>query len=180
VGTVYAVESASTLKVSIALPLYLLAQRARKDGFKVLLSGQGADELFGGYARYEADAREGRLPEALDRDLRHIAEVNLERDDAATMAHGVELRVPFLDLRVVGASRRMGPSLKVRPNGKDYIRKYVLRKVAEKYLPREVAQAPKKAIQYGTGAQKTLERLARSQGCAPAGRLESLYRDVFR
>jgi asparagine synthase (glutamine-hydrolysing) len=179
-GTVYAVESASQQKVSIALPLYLLAQRARKDGFKVLLSGQGADELFGGYARYEAAVREGRLAEALDHDLRHIAEVNLERDDAATMAHGVELRVPFLDLRVVAASRRMGPSLKVRPNGKDYIRKYILRKVAEKYLPREVARAPKKAIQYGTGAQKTLERLAKSKGCALAGSLESLYRDVFR
>ena len=52
--------------------------------------------------------------------------------------------------------------------------------LSQRTLPREVAQAPKKAIQYGTGAQKTLERLARSQGCAPAGRLESLYRDVFR
>jgi asparagine synthase (glutamine-hydrolysing) len=179
-GTVYAVESANMLKVSIALPLYLLAQRARKDGFKVLLSGQGADELFGGYARYEAASREGRLAEELDHDLRYIAEVNLERDDAATMAHGVELRVPFLDMRVVGASRRMGPSLKVRPNGKDYIRKYILRKVAEKYLPREVAHAPKKAIQYGTGAQKTLERLAKSKGCTPAGYLELLYGNVFR
>jgi asparagine synthase (glutamine-hydrolysing) len=179
-GTVYAVESANMLKVSIALPLYLLAQRARRDGFKVLWSGQGADELFGGYARYEAAARERRLAEALDHDLRHIAEVNLERDDAVTMAHGVELRVPFLDMRVVAVSRRMGPSLKVRPNGKDYIRKYVLRKVAEKYLPREVAQAPKKAIQYGTGVQKTIERLAKSKGCTPAGFLETTYRNVFR
>jgi asparagine synthase (glutamine-hydrolysing) len=179
-GTVYAVESANMLKVSIALPLYLLAQHARKDGYKVLLSGQGADELFAGYARYEAAFREDRLADELDHDLRHIAEVNLERDDAATMAHGVELRVPFLDMRVVAASRRMGPSLKVRPNGKDYIRKYILRKVAEKYLPREVSSAPKKAIQYGTGVQKTLERLAKSKGCTPAGYLESTYRNVFR
>ncbi len=176
-GTVCAVESPDLQRVAIALPLYLLAQHARKDGFKVLLSGQGADELFAGYARYEAAAN---LEEMLDHDLRHIAEVNLERDDAATMAHGVELRVPFLDMRVVGASRRMGPSLKVRPNGKDYIRKYILRKVAEKYLPREVANAPKKAIQYGTGAQKTIERLAKSRGCTPAGFLENIYRDVFR
>jgi asparagine synthase (glutamine-hydrolysing) len=179
-GTVYAVESANALKASIALPLYLLAQHARKDGFKVLLSGQGADELFGGYSRYEAATRDGRLAEALDHDLRHIAEVNLERDDAVTMAHGVELRVPFLDMQVVAASRRMGADLKVRPNGKDYIRKYILRKVAEKYLPRELASAPKKAIQYGTGAQKTLDRLARSKGFTPAGNLESLYRNVFR
>ncbi len=52
-GTVYAVESADPVKVSIALPLYILAQKARNDGYRVLLSGQGADELFAGYARYE-------------------------------------------------------------------------------------------------------------------------------
>jgi asparagine synthase (glutamine-hydrolysing) len=46
-GTVYAVESADPVKVSIALPLYILAQKARNDGYRVLLSGQGADELFG-------------------------------------------------------------------------------------------------------------------------------------
>jgi asparagine synthase (glutamine-hydrolysing) len=179
-GTVYAVESADPVKVSIALPLYILAQKARNDGYRVLLSGQGADELFAGYARYEKAFDEGRLEKELDHDLRHIAEVNLERDDAATMAHGVELRVPFLDMRVVAAARHMGPSLKVRHNGKDYIRKYVLRKVAEKYLPPEVASAPKKAIQYGTGVQKTLEKLARTRGSTPAGYLESLYRKVFR
>jgi asparagine synthase (glutamine-hydrolysing) len=88
-------------------------------------------------------------------------------------------------MRVLAASRRMGADLKVRhlkvrPNGKDYIRKYILRKVAEKYLPPEVARAPKKAIQYGTGVQKTLERLAKSKGCTPAGYLESTYRNVFR
>ncbi len=47
-GTVYAVESADPMKVSIALPLYILAQKARNDGYRVLLSGQGADELFAG------------------------------------------------------------------------------------------------------------------------------------
>jgi asparagine synthase (glutamine-hydrolysing) len=72
-----------------------------------------------------------------------------------------------------------GPVLKVRHNGKDYIRKYVLRKVAEKYLPPEVASA-EKAIQYGTGVQKTLERLAKSRCQTPAEYLESLYRNVFR
>jgi asparagine synthase (glutamine-hydrolysing) len=179
-GTVYAVESADPVKISIALPLYLLAQKARNDGCRVLLSGQGADELFGGYARYEKAFEDERLEKELDHDLRHIADINLERDDMATMAHGVELRVPFLDMRVVTAARRMGPSLKVRRNGKDYIRKYVLRKVAEKYLPTEVASAPKKAIQYGTGVQKTLERQARSKGSTLAGYLESLYRNVFR
>jgi len=176
---VYAVESADPVKVSIALPLYILAREARRDGYKVLLSGQGADELFGGYARHEAAAGDGTLAGALRHDLEHIAEVNLERDDAATMAHGVELRVPYLDMRVIRVARRIDPSLKVYFDGKNYIRKYVLRKMSEKYLPREVSHAPKKAIQYGTGVQKTIERLAaKSNFKGINGYLQSLYEDI--
>lgn len=179
-GVVYAVESADPMKVSIALPLYILAREARRDGYRVLLSGQGADELFGGYARHEAAAREGWLGEALQRDLEHIAEVNLERDDAATMAHGVELRVPYLDLKVISLAQRIDPSLKVYFDGKDYIRKYVLRKMSEKYLPREISYAPKKAIQYGTSTQKTLERLARKRNSKISEHLKSLYEEHFK
>ena len=176
-GVVYAIESAEPLQVSIALPLYLLAQRAREDGYRVLISGQGADELFAGYARYEAAG--AALGGMLDRDLRRLAEANLERDDAATMAHGVELRVPYLARQVVAVARRTGPDLKLRANGKGYIRKYVLRKVAEKHLPGEVAAAPKKAIQYGTSVQRALERLAKARGCGLPDFLDSVYRDVL-
>lgn len=175
----YAVESADPMKVSIALPLFILAREARRDGYKVLLSGQGADELFGGYARHESAAGDGRLPGALQHDLEHIAEVNLERDDAATMAHGIELRVPYLDMRVIGVAQRTDPSLKVYFDGKNYIRKYVLRKMSEKYLPREVSYAPKKAIQYGTSTRKTLEKLALKRNFKDTkGYLQSLYEGI--
>jgi asparagine synthase (glutamine-hydrolysing) len=176
---VYAIESANPVSVSIALPLYILSAKARKDGYKVLLSGQGSDELFAGYSRYEGGFAEGRLQEMLEHDQRHIAEVNLERDDAAAMASGLELRVPYLDLEVIGLARQLDPSLKLRVNGKDYIRKYVLRKVAEKYFPQEVSSAPKKAIQYGTGIQKTLERLAKKNGTDLQGYLQTLYKVVL-
>lgn len=176
---VYAVESADPVKVSIALPLFILAREARLDGYKVLLSGQGADELFGGYARYEAAASDGTLPDMLQYDLAHIAEVNLERDDAAMMAHGIELRVPYLDMRVINVAQHIDPSLKVYFDGKNYIRKYVLRKMSEKYLPREVSYAPKKAIQYGTSTQKALERLASKRNFKGInGYLQSLYEDI--
>lgn len=179
-NVIYAVESADPLKVSIAMPIYLLAREARKSGFKVLLSGQGADELFGGYARYEAGAGDGTLGEMLRHDLEHIAEVNLERDDAATMAHGVEMRVPYLDMGVISVAQRIDPSLKVSFDGKDYIRKYVLRKISETYLPREVSYAPKKAIQYGTSVQKVLERLAHKKGFKGINdHFQSLYKSVF-
>jgi asparagine synthase (glutamine-hydrolysing) len=176
---VYAVESADPLKVSIALPLFILAREAGRDGYKVLLSGQGADELFGGYARYVQAFAGGGLPDMLGHDLRHIAGVNLERDDAATMAHGIELRVPYLDMKVISVAQRIDPSLKVYFDGKNYIRKYVLRKMSEKYLPREVSYAPKKAIQYGTSAQKALEKLAFKRNFKGInGYLQSLYEDI--
>jgi asparagine synthase (glutamine-hydrolysing) len=175
---VYAVESADPMKVSIALPLFILAREARTSGYKVLLSGQGADELFGGYARYETAG--DMLAEMLQHDLGRIAEVNLERDDAATMAHGVELRVPYLDLGVIAVAQQTDPSLKVYFNGKDYIRKYVLRKMSEKYLPPEVSYAPKKAIQYGTSTQKAIQKLAAKKNFKGINDyLQSLYEGVF-
>ena len=116
----------------------------------------------------------------LQSDLRQIAGNNLERDDAAAMAHGVEMRVPYLDLAVIGISQRIDTSLKVYFDGKDYIRKYILRILSEKYLPDEIASAPKKAIQYGTGVQKTLEKLAKSEGYKGTGDyFQSLYKVVF-
>ncbi|MCD1293815.1 asparagine synthetase B [Methanocella sp. CWC-04] len=178
---IYAIESHEPVKVSIALPIFYLAREVRRSGFRVMLSGQGADELFGGYARYEIAQEEGRLADMLGHDLRHIAEANLERDDAATMAHGVELRVPYLDLNVIGVSQKIDASLKVYFDGKGYIRKYILRKMAERYLPHEISIAPKKAIQYGTSVQKVLARLARDNGFKGdlAGYFRSLYEVVF-
>ena len=174
---IHSIESPDLMKVSIALPIFILAREARRSGYKVLLSGQGADELFGGYARYETAGEE--LPEMLQRDLRQIAEVNLERDDAAVMAHGVELRVPYLDLGVITVAQRTDPSLKVYFNGKDYIRKYVLRKMSEKYLPPEVSYVPKKAIQYGTSAQKAIQKLAAKKNFKDINDyLQSLYEDI--
>ncbi|RXA21705.1 asparagine synthetase B [Methanosarcina sp. MSH10X1] len=163
---IYSTESIDPMKISIGLPLYFVAKAAKEEGKRVLLTGQGADELFGGYSRHESFLEEG--PEVLDSeiysDLRKISTINLERDDMVTMANSVELRVPFLDREVIRTGLAIHPELKVLKRDNLYIRKYILRKAAEGMLPPELLWKEKKAIQYGTGVQKVLDRFAREAG----------------
>jgi asparagine synthase (glutamine-hydrolysing) len=165
-SVIYSTESTDPMKIAIGLPLYFVAKTAKEDGKRVLLTGQGADELFGGYSRHEGFFEQG--PKVLDReiysDLKNISTVNLERDDMVTMANSVELRVPFLDKNVIKTALAIRPELKVLKRNELYIRKYILRKAADGLLPSELLWKEKKAIQYGTGVQKVLDKLAREAG----------------
>jgi asparagine synthase (glutamine-hydrolysing) len=154
-----AIESPDPLMVSIALPLYFASKYARGDGLAVIMSGQGADELFAGYRRYESLNSED-LVKALKTDLDNIAQKNLERDDAVTMANSVELRVPYLDKKVIELALCISPELKIH-NG---IRKYILRLAASKILPDELAWKEKKAAQYSSGIYSAMEKVARKNG----------------
>ncbi|HII91821.1 MAG TPA: asparagine synthetase B [Methanosarcina sp.] len=163
---IYSTESTDPMKIAIGLPLYFVAKTAKEDGKRVLLTGQGADELFGGYSRHEDFLEQG--PEVLDReiysDIQNISVINLERDDMVTMANSMELRVPFLDKEVIKTGLAISPELKILKKDGLYIRKYILRKAAEGLLPSELLWKEKKAIQYGTGVQKVLDKFARDAG----------------
>jgi asparagine synthase (glutamine-hydrolysing) len=154
-----AIESYSPLDVAIALPLYALAEQAGVAGFASILMGQGADELFAGYSKYAnlPFASGETLRNALEIDILNIARDNLERDNLAAASHSLDVVLPYLDPRVVAFALSVDPAWKVH-NG---INKYVLRKVAEQVMPRELAYRQKKAIQYGTGINTMLQKLAR-------------------
>ena len=96
----------------------------------------------------------------MKKDLGNIARNNLERDDAVTMANSVELRVPYLDRKVVELARRIVPELKIH-NG---IRKYILRMASSMILPDELVWKEKKAAQYSSGVYSAMEKLARKNG----------------
>ncbi|MDD4749989.1 MAG: asparagine synthase-related protein, partial [Methanosarcinaceae archaeon] len=163
---IWTLETVDPLKIAIGLPLYIVAKEARKAGVRVLLTGQGSDELLAGYRRHEVffEAGEDVLDREIFGDLCKISELNLERDDMVTMANGVELRVPFLDPEVIRVGLAISPELKVQKRNGAYIRKYILRKVARDLLSPELALKEKKAMQYGTGVQKVLDKLAREEG----------------
>ena len=166
----FAIEEPNPMNLAIGIPLYFATKLAREDNTKVLLSGQGADELFGGYAKYLTN------PSLMEKDIVEIAEKNLARDDKIAMLNSVEGRFPFLDLNVVRSGLRTPLEYKIN-NG---IRKAILREVAlEIGLPEEVAYREKKACQYGSNAQKILEKIAKKEGLTLSQFAEKLFYDVF-
>jgi asparagine synthase (glutamine-hydrolysing) len=180
---VYTIEDADPMKIEIGLPLFATAEKARSNGIGVIFSGQGSDELFGGYSRYlrvlEEYGYDG-LQNKLWQDILEISEVNLQRDEAVTTANGVELKVPFLDVNVIHIAMTIHPSLKIQDQN-DKLRKRVLRKTAEMLeIPSEAVKRPKKAVQYGSGVDKAIKRLAIKNGYKHiAAYLKAVFDQVF-
>lgn len=160
------IEEPDPIKTSIGIPIYWTAEKASDLGFRVMLAGQGADELFGGYKRYLSNClrySEGELRRIMSNDVIHMYEKNFERDSKICSFHNVELRLPFASYPIAKFAISLSPKLKIK-SSKDYLRKHVLRQAAENLgLPHVIANKPKKAIQYATGVNKTLKKLAKKE-----------------
>ena len=155
---VKAIGDDNLMKVGVGLTTYFATKMVADDGIKVAFSGQGADELFGGYKRYLKSFVDGTLNYDLRVDMSNMYHVNLERDDACSMLNGVELRLPFLDKTLVELVLNIPDNKKI-VSMHDDMRKSILRKIAfEEGLDYEIAYRPKKAAQYGTGIDKILRK----------------------
>ena len=171
------------LKVSVGVPLYFAARKAKKDGLSVMLSGQGGDELFGGYNRYLALAAKDRsaLKAAMQKDVDNAYIDNLDRDIAICKAFGIGLSFPYMDEAFGKCAEGIPTELKVYEldgktkeefecvdeveGGKKFIRKYLLRHLAADIgLPKYILDRKKKAAQYGSESQKLIEKLAKKNG----------------
>ena len=155
---VHAIGDDNLMKVGVGLTTYFATRLAHEDSIKVAVSGQGADELFGGYNRYLKSFDEGTLEIEIREDISNMYHVNLERDDACAMLNSVELRLPFLDEKLVEYAINLPVKYKISGSG-DILRKNILRKLAfNEGLDTEIAYRPKKAAQYGTGIDKILRK----------------------
>ena len=152
------------MSVQIALPLYLVAERVAADGFDRLALGQGADELFGGYAKVEKAPSDPRVEadtvRGAQREVIQTLPDQLPRDVLALRSAGVEPVTPLLHDRVVSVAVRLGDTMLV--DGET--RKWALRQAALDSLPDAIAMRDKKAAQYGSLAARELDRLARQAG----------------
>ena len=144
--------------LAIATTMFFVSEAAHELGYKRILTGQGADEVFGGYSRYLGLTPE-ELSATFDADFASLARQGY-RDQTVAGYHGTWLSMPYLDIRVVCAATAIPPSERVQSG----VRKYALREVASRYLSSETAYYEKKAMQYGTGVWKEIKRLARQNG----------------
>jgi len=176
------IEEPHVINACIAVPFYWTAETASKLGYPVLLAGQGADELFGGYQRYLTEYGKSGA-EAVEQkmfyDVENAYRANFQRDNQVCSFSGVELRLPFIDCDVVDFSLRLPLRLKIA-SVEDRLRKRVLRRVARNLeIPSFMADKRKKAVQYTTGVTKALQRLAKDEGLTLREYVEKAFSMVY-
>ena len=161
---IHAIEDSDALQVEVALPIYSAMALARKDHVKVVFSGQGVDEIFGGYPWYpKIVASEGysSLRNHMREDLFLLYKETLEREDKTTMAHGIEMREPYLDKQVIKTAFDINPRINVT-GPDDKLGKRVHRLLADRLgIPKEIAYRNKSAAQHGSGIHFIIDQIAR-------------------
>ncbi len=181
----YHLESFDQDLVRSAVPCYFVSKLAA-DHVKVVLTGEGADELFAGY-RYYRDIDD---PEALQAELcgsvARMHNINLQRVDRMSMAHGLEARVPFLDREVIALGLSLPVDMRLRNEHGRMIEKWIPRKAFEDLLPQEIVWRTKLQFDEGSGTAGFLAAAlgVEQNGATPPhanGRSaeETSYRDIL-
>jgi asparagine synthase (glutamine-hydrolysing) len=157
-SVVTAMESFEPSLVRSAVPNYLLAELAAQH-VKVVLTGEGADELYAGYDHLREIADPADLRAELVRSVEALHHLNLQRCDRVTMAHGLEARVPFLDLDVIATAQRVPIEWKLP--GELGQEKAILREAFSGWLPPEVLWRRKEQFGDGSGTAAVMAEKAR-------------------
>jgi asparagine synthase (glutamine-hydrolysing) len=153
---VRALESFDQDLVRSAIPTWFCSRLAA-DFVKVILTGEGADELFAGYAYHRSIRDPATLHRELCRSVSALHDINLQRVDRLTMAHGLEGRVPFLDTAFIELALSVPPELKMAATADGrLIEKWILRKAVEDLLPSDIVWRTKEQFDEGSGTVELL------------------------
>ena len=150
---VFHLESYDPALIRSALPTYFVARLA-SEWVKVVLSGEGADEAFAGYLYFRETREPVRLWRECQRLLLGLHNMNLQRVDRMTMAHGLEARVPFLDTSFLEEAMAMAPEHKL--HDQRHPEKWLLRRACEDLLPSSVVWRVKQEFAQGAGSESIL------------------------
>lgn len=157
---VYFIETYDVTTIRASTPMYLLARVIKSMGIKMVLSGEGADEVFGGYLYFHKAPSARAFHEETVRKLSKLHLYDCLRANKSLAAWGVEGRVPFLDTVFLDTAMRLNPAAKMCPG--NVIEKRILREAFAPMLPREVAWRQKEQFSDGVGYSwiDTLKQLA--------------------
>jgi asparagine synthase (glutamine-hydrolysing) len=147
---IYHLETYDVTTIRASTPMYLMARKIKAMGIKMVLSGEGADEIFGGYLYFHKAPNAKEFHEELNRKLNKLHMFDCLRANKAMSAWGVESRVPFLDKEFMDVAMRINPEAKMCKNGKP--EKSILREAFQDgYLPEEVLWRQKEQFSDGVG-----------------------------
>lgn len=190
---IYHLETYDVTTVRASTPMYLIARVIRSMGIKMVLTGEGADEIFGGYLYFHKAPNPEEFHKETVRKLSRLHLYDCLRANKSLAAWGVEGRVPFLDKEFLDVAMRLNPAEKMARNGR--IEKWVLRKAFEKYLPENIVWRQKEQFSDGVGYGwiDTLKKIASDQVSdemmanakyrfpfnTPMSKEEYVYRSIF-
>ena len=146
---IYHLETYDITTVRASTPMFLMARAIKSLGIKMVLSGEGADELFGGYLYFHKAPNAQEFHEETVRKLEKLHQYDCLRANKSLAAWGIEGRVPFLDKEFIEVAMRLNPTDKMITDKR--MEKWVLRKAFEKYLPESVAWRQKEQFSDGVG-----------------------------
>jgi asparagine synthase (glutamine-hydrolysing) len=165
-----AIEDSDFVQIETGIGIYAAIDMASQDGIRVIFSGQGPDEVWGGYNWYpKVLGKDGRqeLCRRMWDDFTRADIETLDRENKIAMANGVELLFPYLDTKVVNVAMSVASELKVTSE-EDYLGKHPHRQLAIKMgIPEKYSNRAKLAIQHGTGIHGVLDEIARRYGFKP-------------
>jgi asparagine synthase (glutamine-hydrolysing) len=146
---IYHLETYDVTTIRASTPMYLMARKIKAMGIKMVLSGEGADEIFGGYLYFHKAPNAQEFHEELNRKLDRLHKFDCLRANKSMSAWGIEARVPFLDKNFMDVAMRINPEDKMCGNGK--MEKAILRESFEGYLPKEILWRQKEQFSDGVG-----------------------------
>lgn len=190
---IYNLETYDITTIRASTPMYLMARVIKSMGVKMVLSGEGADELFGGYLYFHKAPNAEEFHEETVRKLSKLHMYDCLRANKSLAAWGIEGRVPFLDKEFMDVAMRINPQDKMI-NG-ERMEKWVIRKAFESYLPESVVWRQKEQFSDGVGyswidtlkevveEEVTDEQLANAKykfpKQTPTSKEEFYYRSIF-
>jgi len=146
---IYHLETYDITTVRASTPMFLMARSIKSHGIKMVLSGEGADELFGGYLYFHKAPSAEEFHKETVRKLDKLHQYDCLRANKSLAAWGIEGRVPFLDKEFIDVAMRINPQDKMI--NKERMEKWVVRKAFEDYLPKSVAWRQKEQFSDGVG-----------------------------